>query len=155
MKIEKNLVIDFEDIVQDHTEDRPTYNNMHFYLCNEKRLRFKLNALDNEFYKNNKFYKCFDKFSLKVLKPNEWQELSKMSLEDMTKIVEDNEWDWLGDDFDDMQNYLNFIEDHNLNVAFTTKIVGESDYMDISLHDISMYNDREKQIYKKGLSDGS
>jgi len=155
MKIEKNLVIDFEDIVQDHTEDRPTYNNMHFYLCNEKRLRFKLNALDNKFYKNNKFYKCFDKFSLKVLNPNEWQELSKMSLEDMTKIVEDNEWDWLGDDFDDMQNYLDFIENHNSNVAFTTKIVGESDYMDISLHDISMYNDREKKIYKKGLSDGS
>jgi hypothetical protein len=155
MKIEKNLVIDFEDIIQDQTEDRPTYNNMHFYLCNEKRLRFKLNALDNKFYKNNKFYKCFDEVSLEVLKPNEWQELSKMSLEDMTKVVEDNEWDWLGDDFDDMQNYLYFIEDHNSNVAFTTKTVGYDECIDVSLHDISMYNDREKQIYKKGLSDGS
>ncbi len=58
MKIDKNLVIDFKDIVGE--QDCPTYNNMDFYLSNEKRLRFKINELNNKYYDNNKFYKCFD-----------------------------------------------------------------------------------------------
>ena len=155
IKINKNLVIDFKDILADDNPDTPTYNNMGFYLSNEKRLRFKICQLDSKFYKDNKFFKCFDRDTLKILKPSEWNTLSKMDLEDMKNLVDASSWDWLGDDFDDMQDYLDFVELHNPNITFSTKIKGKGgDYMDVYLHDISMYNDREKEIYKKGLNDG-
>ena len=155
MKIDKNLVVDFKDILADENPDAPTYNNMDFYLSNEKRLRWKLNDLDNKFYKNNKFYQCFNIDNLEILRPTEWEELSKMSLNDMDKIIDENDWDWLGEDFVDMQNYLSFVETHDQNIFFTTNIAKDDEYMDIFLHDISMYDDKEKEIYKKGLIEGS
>ena len=65
-KINTNLVIDFEDIIGGG--DCPTYNNMDFYLSNEKRLRFKLNELDDECFEGNIFYKCFHEKTLEILK---------------------------------------------------------------------------------------
>jgi len=155
MKIDKNLVIDFIDILADENPDAPTYQNQTFYTSNEKRLRWKLNDLDDELYKNNKFYQCFNIDNLEILRPNEWDELSKMSFDEMFKLVNDNKWDWLGEDFVDMQDYLSFIETHDQNIFFTTNIAKDDEYMDIFLHDISMYNDKEKEIYKKGLIEGS
>ena len=155
MKIDKNLVIDFKDILADENPDAPTYQNQTFYMSNEKRLRWKLNDLDDELYKNNKFYQCFNINNLEILRPNEWDELSKMSFDEMFKLVNDNKWDWLGEDFVDMQDYLSFIETHDQNIFFTTNIAKDDEYMDIFLHDISMYNDKEKEIYKKGLIEGS
>ena len=73
----------------------------------------------------------------------------------MDKIIDENDWDWLGEDFVDMQDYLSFIETHDQNIFFTTNIAKDDEYMDIFLHDISMYNDKEKEIYKKGLIEGS
>ena len=155
MKIDKNLVIDFKDILADENPDAPTYENQTFYMSNEKRLRWKLNDLDDEVYKNNKFYQCFNINNLEILRPNEWDELSKMSFDEMFKLVNDNKWDWLGEDFVDMQDYLSFVETHDQNIFFTTNIAKDDEYMDIFLHDISMYNDKEKEIYKKGLIEGS
>ena len=155
MKIDKNLVIDFIDILADENPDAPTYQNQTFYTSNEKRLRWKLNDLDDELYKNNKFYQCFNIDNLEILRPNEWDELSKMSFDEMFKLVNDNKWDWLGEDFVDMQNYLSFVETHDPNTFFTTNIDKNDEYMDIFLHDISMYDDKEKEIYKKGLEEGS
>ena len=155
MKIDKNLVIDFIDILADENPDAPTYENQTFYMSNEKRLRWKLNDLDDELYKNNKFYQCFNINNLEILRPNEWDELSKMSFDEMFKLVNDNKWSWLGEDFVDMQDYLSFVETHDPNTFFTTNIDKNDEYMDIFLHDISMYNDKEKEIYKKGLIEGS
>jgi len=155
MKIDKNLVIDFKDILADENPDAPTYENQTFYMSNEKRLRWKLNDLDDELYKNNKFYQCFNIDNLEILRPNEWDELSKMSFDEMFKLVNDNKWSWLGEDFVDMQDYLSFVETHDLNTFFTTNIDKNDEYMDIFLHDISMYDDKEKEIYKKGLEEGS
>ena len=155
MKIDKNLVIDFKDILADENPDAPTYENQTFYMSNEKRLRWKLNDLDDELYKNNKFYQCFNIDNLEILRPNEWDELSKMSFDEMFKLVNDNKWSWLGEDFVDMQDYLSFVETHDPNTFFTTNIDKNDEYMDIFLHDISMYDDKEKEIYKKGLEEGS
>ena len=155
MKIDKNLVVDFKDILADENPDAPTYQNQTFYMSNEKRLRWKLNDLDDEVYKNNKFYQCFNINNLEILRPNEWDELSKMSFDEMFKLVNDNKWSWLGEDFVDMQDYLSFVETHDPNTFFTTNIDKNDEYMDIFLHDISMYNDKEKEIYKKGLIEGS
>ena len=82
MKIDKKLVIDYEDLL----EGSGTGNNMDFYLINEKRLRYKFNEID---FDENKFYECFDMNTLEILKPKEWEELSKMSKDQMiTNYVE-------------------------------------------------------------------
>jgi len=148
MKIDKKLVIDYQDIITGKNPDCPTYNNMDFYLHSAERLRYKLNEVEEH---NNKFFNCFNTKTLEILKPLEWQELSLMSLEAMCELVETNEWDWLGEDFMDMQEYLYFIEDHEPNVAFTTHISDDDEYMDIFFHDTSKYVGKEKAIFTEGL----
>ena len=154
MKIDKDLVIDFKDILNSNWSC-PTYNNQDFYESNEKRLRYKFNELDDEYYKNNKFYKCFDENTLEILKPKEWEELSKMSGDEMDKLVTENEWDWKGEDFDDMKDYLNFVMIHKPTIAFSTKISEEDEYMDIFLHDFTdrFKSEEEKQAFISGLNE--
>lgn len=154
MKIDKNLVINFSDILADEKSFQPTYNNQSFYESSEERLRFKFNELDSEYCKENKFYECFDEDTLEILKPKEWEELSKMSLKDMmNNYVEKYSWDWLGADFEDMDGYLSFVMKHNPDIAFSTVIRGQDEYMDIYIHELAQYNDREKEIYLRGLYD--
>ena len=152
-KINKDLVIDFEDIIGGG--DCPTYNNMDFYLSNEKRLRFKLNELNYEHFEGNIFYKCFDEETLEILKPMEWKILSKMSKDEMQQLIYKKNWDWLGDDFDDMDNYLNFVMTHKTTLAFSTKISDKDEYMDIFLHDFSdrFKTNAEKQAFIDGLNE--
>ena len=154
MKIDKDLVIDFEDILSSNW-NCPTYNNQDFYESNEKRLRYKFNELDDKYYKNNKFYKCFDTETLEILKPKEWEELSKMSGGEMDKLVTENKWDWIGDDFDDMLEYLDFIMKHKPTLAFSTKISDKDEYMDIFLHDFAdrFKTDAEKDAFISGLNE--
>jgi hypothetical protein len=161
-KIDKNLVIEYKDIVWGHPEnesyDCPTYNNQDFFETSPERLRFKLNELDVVSYEleiDNKFYKCFDENSLEILKPDEWEELSKMSHEDLIELVEQNEWEWLGDDFDDMSNYLNFITKHNPTLRFSYDISDNDERMFIYLHDITDKFKTQSEInaYDQGLRD--
>jgi hypothetical protein len=67
----------------------------------------------------------------KLLKPEAWNKLSKMTYDDMYKIVESNNWDWIGDDFEDMTDYLSFIEKHDKTVRFATNIDKAEDYLEI------------------------
>jgi hypothetical protein len=161
-KIDKNLVIEYKDIVWGHPENKsyncPTYNNQNFFDTSAERLRFKLNELDVVTYElttPNKFYKCFDENSLEILKPNEWEELSKMSYDDLFDLVEQNEWEWLGDDFDDMQNYLNFITTHIPTLRFSCDIADDDERMFIYLHDITdkFKTQAEIDAYQQGLYD--
>ena len=104
---------------------------------------------------DNKFYKCFDEKSLEILKPDEWEELSNMSHDDLLELVEQNEWEWLGDDFDDMQNYLNFITMHIPTLHFSWDIADEDERMFIYLHDITdkFKTQAEIDAYQQGLFD--
>jgi hypothetical protein len=157
MIIDKNLVIDYSKIIDSGGDY--TSNNIDFYAHSEKRLRWKLNDLEFDY---NKFYNCFDQQTLEILKPVEWQELSNMSLKDMRKLIDDEiddkKWDWLGDDFCDMENYLSFIETHELNIVFSHYTDGwknDDDYMIIHKHDMSfLKTDLEKSAYIKGIKDG-
>tara|TARA_R100000995_G_C3473680_1_gene119685 strand:- start:696 stop:1205 length:510 start_codon:yes stop_codon:yes gene_type:complete len=160
VKIDKNLVIEYKDIVWGNPEnesyDCPTYNNQDFFETSVERLRFKLNELDVDIMdQDNKFYKCFDENSLEILKPNEWEELSKMSYDDLIELVEQNEWEWLGDDFDDMLNYLNFITKHNPTLRFSHEISDNDERMFIYLHDITdkFKTQAEINTYDQGLRD--
>jgi hypothetical protein len=152
MKIDKKLVIEYKDLI----EGVGTGNNMDFYLMDEKRLRYKFNEIN---FDENKFYECFDMDTLEILKPKEWEELSKMTGDQMSNnYVDKYEWDWLGDDFDDMADYLNFVEKHETNTVFSHYCDGwknESDYMVIHHHDMSdLKTDAEKKAYSKGIKDG-
>ena len=129
---------------------------MDFYLMDEKRLRYKFNEID---FDENKFYECFDEDTLEILKPKEWEELSKMTGDQMSNdYVDKYEWDWLGDDFDDMADYLNFVEKHETNTVFSHYCDGwknDSDYMVIYHHDMSdLKTDAERKAYSKGIKDG-
>jgi len=121
-------LIEYEDVLQG---EGSCGNNMDFYLSSEKRLKYKFNALDPDYFNNNEFYKCFDEQTLKILKPEAWNKLSKMTYDDMYKIVESNNWDWIGDDFEDMTDYLSFIEKHDKTVRFATNIDKAEDYLEI------------------------
>jgi hypothetical protein len=148
--INKDLVIHYDDIV-----DNENYNNQDFYVSNVKRLRYKLNDL--EFIQNNKFSNCFDATTLEIKNVDAWLELSKASHEELKKLVDDNDWDWLGDDFDDMQNYLSFVETHKPEVAFSFKTGGwksDTEYMEIWAHDTTQFKtDAEREAYRQGLKD--
>jgi hypothetical protein len=50
-------LIEYEDVLQG---EGSCGNNMDFYLSSEKRLKYKFNALDPDYFNNNEFYKCFD-----------------------------------------------------------------------------------------------
>ena len=52
-----------------------------------------------------------------------------------------------------MDGYLSFVMNHNQDVAFSTIIRNDAEYMDIYMHDVSMYNAKEREIYLKGLYD--
>lgn len=128
--INLDLVKEYEDILEGKGS---CGNNMDFYLSSEKRLRYKLNELHTDYYSNNEFFECFDRETLDILKPEAWDKLSKMSKSDMHYFVDTNDWNWLGDDFEDMESYLSFLEDHDLEVYFKCENIDE-DYLYISKH---------------------
>ena len=128
--INLDLVKEYEDILEGKGS---CGNNMDFYLSSEKRLRYKLNELHTDYYSNNEFFECFDRETLDILKPEAWDKLSKMSKSDMHYFVDTNDWNWIGDDFEDMESYLSFLENHDLEVYFKCENIDE-DYLYISKH---------------------
>lgn len=90
-------------------------NNMDFYMCNKSRLRWKFAQL-SEWGVNREYYKDLfgesESEGFKVLAKyyDDWETLSKLSLREMTQIVEDNKLDWLGDDFEDISDYIHMVE---------------------------------------------
>jgi hypothetical protein len=148
--INKDLVIHYDDIIE-----HESYNNQDFYESNVKRLRYKLNELD--WVKNNEFANCFDPKTLEIKNVDAWLKLSKSSHEELLKLVNDNNWDWLGDDFMDMEDYLSFIETHKPEVAFSYQTGGwkdDSEYMEIWAHDTTQFKtEAERQAYRQGLQD--
>ena len=99
------------------------WNNMDFYLMNVKRLRWKFAEMSSwganvEHLKEILGNTEMEGFSCMAKYYGDWETLSKLSLREMTKVVEDNDLDWLGDDFEDMSNYIHMVECFTEGVAF-------------------------------------
>ena len=125
------------------------YNNQGFYMQSEQRIRYVLVTMEHYpeektlFTEENKFYDCIS-FSYKdfpeltgvtwtVNNPELLQELIDMDYDTLYQYVETNGYDWLGDDFDHMREYLAFASDMNDQFYFEEgDICNDSEYMEIN-----------------------
>ena len=152
MTYTKQQIIDaFVDV------DLPTegYNNQGFYEASEQRLRYVLVTLDMspenlrdggqlrlDQDKENRFYDCIEfsygdptyskDISHKIKNPERLQELMDMDYHALEEYVCRNSFDWLGDDFDHMNEYLDFVSEMQDKWQFIQgDICNDAEYMEI------------------------
>ena len=117
-QIKKAFVSKVEDI------DEYAYNNQDWYQQDEQRIRYILATIEmdpGDSYssnpkqlelgqESNRFYNCIefsdDKGEYQINDEHRLAELMRMSDEDLRKYIEDNEYDWIGDDYDHINEYL-------------------------------------------------
>ena len=92
---------------EDDFDSKWNYNNQDFFLRNIWRLRWVL--VD---FQDSKYYGCVDLSTLEIKSDAKWKELYNAKESDLQNYVEENDIEWLGDDFDHMQNYLCFLNNH-------------------------------------------
>ena len=130
--MDKTATIDF---FYNKNEDwESTYNNQNFFEYNLQRMRYLV--VDTTYLKNNPFEGCVDLATLEVKNSMQFERLKQYTHEDLQNLCEVNEWDWLGDDFEHMWQYLNFIQDHDKDFNYNTRIQGEDEYMQIHAYKI-------------------
>ena len=125
------------------------YNNQGFYMCSEQRLRYILVTMDmspenlrdggqlelgqdesNRFYDCIEFYQNGEEFIAK--NPERLQELMDMDFEALEEYVCRNNYDWTGDDFDHMEEYLVFVSEMQDEWQFIRgEVCNDSEYMEI------------------------
>tara|TARA_Y100000401_G_scaffold78830_1_gene64399 strand:- start:631 stop:1215 length:585 start_codon:yes stop_codon:yes gene_type:complete len=125
------------------------YNNQGFYMQSAQRIRYVLVTMElapyesTLFTEDNKFYNCisFGYKQFPYLKDVTWtvnnpellQELIDMDEDALEQYVNTNGYDWLGDDFDHMNEYLNFASEMNDEFYFEQgDICNDSEYMEIN-----------------------
>ena len=137
-----------KDAFLDMDIEEEGYNNQGFYMSSEQRIRYVLVTMEHYpqertlFTEENKFYDCisfgYKKFpylkdvTWTVNNPELLQELIDMDYDTLYQYVETNGYDWLGDDFDHMREYLAFASDMNDQFYFEEgDICNDSEYMEI------------------------
>jgi hypothetical protein len=97
------------------------YNNQDWYLQDSQRIRYVLATIElspGDSYsetpkqmelgqEDNRFYNCIefkDNCEYQINDEHRLAELMRMSDEDLRKYVDDNEYDWIGDDYDHITN---------------------------------------------------
>ena len=136
------------------------YNNQDFYQMTDETLRYVLATCELPYLYNgrkleegqerNKFYNCIEFHTdtenptvekFKVNNPKLLQELMDMDYYSLFDYVEDNEFEWLGDDFYHIDEYLCFVSYMQDEVEFIAGGTHNQDeYMDI----IKQYPDKRK-----------
>ena len=117
-QIKKAFVSKVEDI------DEYAYNNQDWYQQDEQRIRYILATIEMDpgdpyssnpkqlelGQESNRFYNCIEfsdvKGEYQINDEHRLAELMRMSDEDLRKYIEDNEYDWIGDDYDHINEYL-------------------------------------------------
>ena len=141
------------DFFVDPKEDwESTYNNQNFFEYNLQRFRYLV--VDTQL-DNNPFEGCVDLETLEVKNQLSFERLKQYTHEDLCKLGEVNEWDWIGDDFEHMWQYLNFIQDHDKDFNYNTRIQGEDEYMQIHAYKIpEKYREEPlREAYLEGQAD--
>lgn len=131
-----------------------TYNNQGFFLHNVERLRWCL--VEADFLENNPFAGCVDIWTLNVKDPLAFYRLAMTSYQDLVKMVEQNDWDWTGDDFDHMDAYLSWIQDHDKTFCYSSQIINECEYLEIHAWHIpkEFAEGNLRKAYLQGIEDG-
>ena len=140
------------------------YNNQDFYLSSENRLRYVLATQDlpyvypeqkfPEGVEKNKFYDCInfeeEGKDFVVKDPKLLQQLMDMDYDSLRDYVEDNDYEWLGADFEHIEEYLNFVSDMQDEWQFIAGGTHNSDeYMDIVKQ--SRKNQRTHNKFKSAI----
>ena len=99
-QIKKAFVSDPKDIGEE------AYNNQDWYQQDEQRLRYILATFDVE---ENTYRNCItfnDKGEYQINDEQKLSLLMRMDYDELSAYVEDNELDWIGDDYDHINEYL-------------------------------------------------
>ena len=123
------------------------YNNQNFYEASEQRLRYVLVTMDmapsclnkeqyDLFKTDNKFYNCIEFYKkgqdYVVNNPELLKELMDMDYDALYNYVTDNEYEWIGDDFIHINEYLDFVSDMQDVFYFQEgDICNDDEYMEI------------------------
>ena len=123
------------------------YNNQDFYEASEQRLRYVLATMDmapsclskeqyDLFKTDNKFCNCIEFYKkgqdYVVNDPGLLQELMGMDYDALYNYVIDNEYEWIGDDFYHINEYLDFVSDMQDKWQFVQgDICNDDEYMEI------------------------
>ena len=122
------------------------YDNQGFYMGSEQRLRYVLVTIDMSpentrdggqlllGQEDNKFYNCIEFYQQDyvVNNPELLQELMDMDYDALYNYVIDNEYEWIGDDFCHMNEYLDFVSDMQDKWQFVQgDICNDDEYMEI------------------------
>tara|TARA_B100000085_G_scaffold185740_1_gene169756 strand:- start:154 stop:759 length:606 start_codon:yes stop_codon:yes gene_type:complete len=124
-QIKKAFVSDIENI------DEYAYNNQDWYQQDAQRIRYILATLElspvDAYYKDgkevqlelgqedNRYYKCIefgDDGEYQINDEHKLSLLMRMSEKELRDYVETNEYDWIGDDYDHINEYLFTIMNH-------------------------------------------
>ena len=102
-QIKKAFVSDIKDIGEE------AYNNQDWYQQDEQRLRYILATFDVEenFYRNCIEFR--DKGEYLINSEQRLSMLIKMTYDELVNYVNENELEWLGDDYDHVVEYLDTI----------------------------------------------
>ena len=154
-QIKKAFVSEVKDISEE------AYNNQDWYQQDDQRIRYILATIElspgqgaHSFndgkevqlelgQEENRFYNCIEFIDrdghkslngdYKINDEAKLKELMAMSYDDLLKYVDDNEFDWIGDDYDHVNEYLfsimNCWQDE---VEFDTEGYDNPDYMTIT-----------------------
>jgi len=144
-QIKKAFVSKVEDI------DEYAYNNQDWYQQDEQRIRYILATIEmdpGDSYssnpkqlelgqESNRFYNCIEfsdvKGEYQINDEHRLAELMRMSDEDLRKYIDDNEYDWVGDDYDHINEYLfTIMNSWQDEVEFDTEGYDNPDYMTIT-----------------------
>ena len=127
------------------------YNNQDFFEMSDETLRYVLATCELPYLYNgrklkegqekNRFYNCIEFYTytesptneyFKVNNPKLLQELMEMDYDSLITYVEDNEFEWLGGDFEHIDEYLGFVSYMQDEVEFIAGGTHNDDeYMDI------------------------
>ena len=147
-QIKKAFVSEVKDISEEG------YNNHDWYQQDAQRIRYILATIEldpgvgaHSFndgkekqlelgQESNRFYNCIefkDNCEYQINDEHRLAELMRMSEEDLRKYIDDNEYDWIGDDYDHINEYLftimNYWQDE---VEFGTEGYDNPDYITIT-----------------------
>ena len=147
-QIKKAFVSEVKDISEEG------YNNQDWYQQDAQRIRYILATIELDpgvgahsyndgkekqlelGQESNRFYNCIefkDNCEYQINDEHRLAELMRMSEEDLRKYIDDNEYDWIGDDYDHINEYLftimNYWQDE---VEFGTEGYDNPDYITIT-----------------------
>ena len=130
-----------------------TYNNQGFFKHNVERLRW--NLVEMTWLDNNPFAGCVDLKTLTVKDPIAFYRLAMSYHQELLELVEKNDWDWSGDDFDHMEGYLEWIHEQDPTFCYSSQVINGDEFLHIRTWKMpsEFDNDDLRKAYIQGVRD--